>query len=303
MDNKREFIITQEDNNNRLDKFLSRQNKDLSRSYLQELIDNDNVLVNGNVVKKSYKLNTDDNVEVIIPKPAELTLEAQDIPLDIIYEDKDIIVINKQPDLVVHPAPGNEDGTLVNALLYHCNNLSGINGVIRPGIVHRLDKDTSGAMVIAKNDQSHLNLAEQFKERTTKKIYLTIVDGRLKYKKGKIDAAIGRDPKDRKKMAVTSKNSKKAISRFELLEKYEKHSLVKVKLETGRTHQIRLHMGYLGHPVVGDKLYGYNHNYLTVDRQMLHSHTLGFYHPTTEEWMEFEAPLLEDMEKVLERLR
>ncbi|WP_018250248.1 RluA family pseudouridine synthase [Orenia marismortui] len=303
MDNKREFIITQEDNNNRLDKFLSQQNKDLSRSYLQELIDDNNVLVNGNVVKKSYKLNTDDNVEVIIPKPAELTLEAQDIPLDIIYEDEDIIVINKQPDLVVHPAPGNEDGTLVNALLYHCNNLSGINGVIRPGIVHRLDKDTSGAIVVAKNDQSHLNLAEQFKERTTKKIYLTIVDGRLKYKKGKIDAAIGRDPKDRKKMAVTSKNSKKAISRFELLEKYEKHSLVKVKLETGRTHQIRLHMGYLGHPVIGDKLYGYNHNNLTVDRQMLHAHILGFYHPKTEEWMEFEAPLLEDMEKVLERFR
>ncbi len=302
MVDKREFIIDLAANNQRIDKFLSKHNQDLSRSYLQDLIEGEDVLVNGESVKKSYKLVTDDKVELILPQAQELEVKAEDIPLDIIYEDKDVVVINKQPNLVVHPAPGHEAGTLVNALLYHCDNLSGINGVIRPGIVHRLDKDTSGAMVVAKNDQAHLNLTEQFKERETKKLYLTLVEGRVKHKKGKIDAAIGRDINDRKKMAVTSKNSKKSISSFEVLERYDKHSLVKVKLETGRTHQIRLHMDYIGHPVVGDNLYGYNHNTIDVNRQMLHSHILGFYHPSSEKWMEFKAPLLADIEEAIKQL-
>ncbi|PRX33508.1 ribosomal large subunit pseudouridine synthase D [Orenia metallireducens] len=302
MKDKREFIIEADYSNKRVDKFLSKKNDDLSRSYLQELIDDDKVLVNGKAVKKSYKLSAGDKLELLVPEPEELEVKAENIPLDIIYEDDDIVVVNKQPDLVVHPAPGNEEGTLVNALLYHCDNLSGINGVIRPGIVHRLDKDTSGAMVVAKNDEAHLNLTEQFKERDTKKIYLTLVEGKVKYKKGKIDAAIGRDSKDRKKMAVTSKNSKKAVSGFKVLKRYQKHSLVEVNLETGRTHQIRLHMEYMGHPVVGDELYGYNQKTLDVKRQMLHSHLLGFYHPRTGEWVEFEAPLLEDMRQVLDTL-
>ncbi|WP_027340316.1 RluA family pseudouridine synthase [Halonatronum saccharophilum] len=299
---KRNFIIEELDKNFRIDKFLSKENEDLSRSYLQELIDSDKVKVNSKPVKKSYKLSVGDEVEVNLPKVEELELLAEDIPLDIIYEDNDIVVINKQPNLVVHPAPGHESGTLVNALLYHCDNLSGINGVIRPGIVHRLDKDTSGAIVVAKNDKAHLSLSEQFKERDTKKVYKAIVEGRVKYKKGKIDAAIGRDLRDRKKMAVTNKNSKKAISRFEVLEKYEKHSLVRVTLETGRTHQIRLHMDYMGHPVVGDELYGYSKATVDVSRQMLHAYILGFYHPSSGEWVEFEAPLLDDMEEMIKRL-
>ncbi len=298
-----EFTINNNQIKQRLDKFLSKESKNLSRSYVQELIKEGDILVNNKRIKKSYRLELGDKIEVNLPQPEELELLPEDIPLDIIYEDDDLVIVNKQPDLVVHPAPGHQSGTLVNALLYHCDNLSGINGVIRPGIVHRLDKDTSGAIVVAKNDRTHLSLADQFKERDTKKIYLTLVHGQVKYNKGKIDAAIGRDSHDRKKMAVTSKNSKKAISRFEVLERFDDYTLVKVKLETGRTHQIRLHMNYIGHPVVGDSLYGYKREGLNVKRQMLHSYILGFNHSKKDEWMEFKAPLLEDMESIIEKLR
>ncbi|GAB6100707.1 RluA family pseudouridine synthase [Halanaerocella petrolearia] len=302
MEDKKEFNIRNKGSKQRLDKFLANKNDNLSRSYIQELINSGQVLVNNEKVKKSYKLEVGDKIKLTIPEAEEVDLEPENISLNIIYKDKDLVVVNKQPDLVVHPAPGHTSGTLVNALLYHCDNLSGINGVIRPGIVHRLDKDTSGAIVVAKNDETHIDLSRQFKERETKKEYLALVQGRVKYNKGKIDAAIGRDPHNRKKMAVTSKNSKKAISYFEVIERYQNHTLVRVKLETGRTHQIRLHMNYMGHSVVGDETYGPT-SQLEVSRQMLHAKILGFYHPRTEEWKEFEAPLLEDMEEVLADLK
>ncbi|MFO7818802.1 MAG: RluA family pseudouridine synthase, partial [Halanaerobacter sp.] len=222
--------------------------------------------------------------------------------LNIIYEDGDLLVVNKQANLVVHPAPGHPDGTLVNALLYHCDNLAGISGVKRPGIVHRLDKNTTGALVVAKNDGAQKSLSKQFKERKTKKIYWALVQGHVKHKKAKIDAAIGRDPKDRKKMAVTSKNSKKAVSKFEVLDYYGDYTLVEVELITGRTHQIRVHFDYIGHPIVGDSLYGYNKSQLDIDRQLLHAKVLGFYHPQTEEWQEFEAELWDDMKEVVAKL-
>ncbi|GAB6138503.1 RluA family pseudouridine synthase [Halanaerobaculum tunisiense] len=302
MEEQHKFKVSSEASGQRVDKFLATQNDNLSRNYLQNLIKDGQVLVNDKQVKKSYQLETDDQIELTIPEAEEMDLEPEDIHLDILYEDQDLIVINKQPDLVVHPAPGHPNGTLVNALLYHCDNLSGINGVIRPGIVHRLDKDTSGSLVVAKNDETHRGLANQFKERETKKEYLALVQGQVKYNKGKIDAAIGRDPSDRKKMAVTSKNSKRAISHFEVQKRYQDHTLVKVRLETGRTHQIRLHMDYMSNAVVGDQLYGPTNSKLDVSRQMLHAHKLGFYHPRTEVWKEFKAPLLADMKETIANL-
>ncbi|SDC48253.1 MULTISPECIES: RluA family pseudouridine synthase [unclassified Candidatus Frackibacter] len=297
------FIINDDDVQQRLDKFLAGEVEDISRTYVQELIDQEEVTVNGSGTKSSYRLQLGDEVELNIPEPEKTELEPEEIPLNIIYEDEDIVVINKQADLVVHPAPGHESGTLVNALLYHCNNLSGISGEVRPGIVHRLDKDTTGVMVVAKNNQAHLNLSQQFKDRETEKRYLTLVEGNIKHNKGKIDAAIGRDPKDRKKMAVTSSNSKKAVTRFEILERFGDYTWVEVKLETGRTHQIRVHMSYLGNPIVGDETYGYRNSNLGAKRQLLHAYRLGFEHPTKNEWMEFEAELPQDMQGILESLR
>ena len=294
--------ITEEFVGQRVDKFLAKKLDEFSRSYIQKLIDEGNILINDSEIKKSEIVNVDDRIKVNIPPAEGVDLKAQDIPLDIIYEDKDLLVVNKQADLVVHPAPGHPDGTLVNALLYHCDNLAGISGVKRPGIVHRLDKDTTGALVAAKNDKTQQGLAQQFKKRKTEKIYWALVHGHLKHNKAKIDAAIGRDPKNRKKMTVTSKNSKKAISKYEVLDYYGDYSLVKVKLITGRTHQIRVHFDYLGHPIVGDELYGYNKSKLDVDRQLLHSRILGFYHPRTEQWEEFEAELSTDMQDVLTKL-
>lgn len=294
--------VTEEFVGQRVDKFLAKKLDEFSRSYIQKLIDEGNILINDSEIKKSEIVNVDDRIKVNIPPAEGVDLKAQDIPLDIIYEDKDLLVVNKQADLVVHPAPGHPDGTLVNALLYHCDNLAGISGVKRPGIVHRLDKDTTGALVAAKNDKTQQGLAQQFKKRKTEKIYWALVHGHLKHNKAKIDAAIGRDPKNRKKMTVTSKNSKKAISKYEVLDYYGDYSLVKVKLITGRTHQIRVHFDYLGHPIVGDELYGYNKSKLDVDRQLLHSRILGFYHPRTEQWEEFEAELSTDMQDVLTKL-
>lgn len=298
----REFEVLAGDENLRLDKYLADENEELSRSYIQQLIDESHVKVNGKAEKASYKLKDGDQILLEVPEPSELQVKAEQIPLDVLYEDEDIIVINKTWDMVVHPAPGNESGTLVNALLYHCENLSGINGVIRPGIVHRLDKDTSGVLVVAKSDLAHHALVDQFKERETNKIYIALVKGYLPYDKGTIDAPIGRDPKDRKKMAVVRDNSKQAVTRFEVLERFHDYTLVKIHLETGRTHQIRVHFHYLGYPVVGDEKYGYRES-LPVKRQLLHAQELSIIHPTTGQEMTFVAPLHDDMSETIAYLR
>jgi len=282
----------------RLDKFLAKKHEDFSRSYIQKLIDEEYVKVNNKNIKKSYILKQRDIVEVYEKENEKLDLEPYKIELNIIYEDENIIVINKPAGLLVHPSPHEKKKTLVNALLYYTDDLSGIGGVIRPGIVHRLDKNTSGAIVVAKDDKSHKNLSKQFKKRNTKKIYKAIVDGKFKYKDGKIDAPIGRDPSNRTRMAVTKKNSKRAVTYFEVLKKTENYSYVKLKIETGRTHQIRVHLAYLGYPIIGDQKYAETPvlkiNNSKVKRQMLHCSNLGFYHPIKGDWMEFEADLASD---------
>ncbi|MCK4259119.1 MAG: RluA family pseudouridine synthase [Halanaerobiales bacterium] len=298
----RDFEISLSDQNMRLDKYLAEVNEDLSRSYIRQLIDKNKIKVNGKVEKASYKLKSNDEVIIELPEPTELEAKPEPIPLDVIYEDEDIIVINKSWDMVVHPAYGNKDGTLVNGLLYHCENLSGINGVIRPGIVHRLDKDTSGVLIAAKTDVAHRSLTEQFKGRDVEKIYIVLVKGYLPYEKGTVDAPIGRDPKDRKKMAVVKENSKPAVTRFEVLERFRDYTWVKIHLETGRTHQIRVHFNYLGFPVVGDEKYGYREQ-LPVKRQMLHAYQLSIFHPVTNEKMTFTAPIYQDMLDIVEELR
>lgn len=298
----REFLVTADERKMRLDKYLSEVNEDLSRSYIQQLIDEDKVTVNGIEEKSRYKVNEGDEIVMKIPEATELKAKPEEISLDILYEDEHIIVINKTWDMVVHPAPGNESGTLVNALLYHCENLSGINGVIRPGIVHRLDKDTSGVLVAAKTDLAHRSLVSQFKGRSVEKVYLALLKGYLTYEKGTIDAPIGRDPRDRQKMAVVKENSKTAITHFEVEERFHDYTWVKVRLETGRTHQIRVHFNYIGNPVVGDDKYGHKEK-LLVERQMLHAYQLTIEHPKTGEQMKFTAPIHEDMQNILEYLR
>lgn len=288
----------------RLDKYLAKENADLSRSYIKNLIEENNVSINNSSVKASYKIRKNDIIKLIIPETRESSIEAVEMDLKIIYEDKDLIVVNKKADLVVHPVPGNWNNTLVNGLLAYTEELSGINGIKRPGIVHRLDKDTSGAIVVAKNDQSHRKLVQQFKNRETKKIYHAIVKGNLSHEKGVVDAPIGRNPKERKKMAVTKENSKKAVSEFKVLESYPAHTYLELKLLTGRTHQIRVHMSYLGHPILGDDKYGKRRSKdYGVKRQMLHAYILGFKHPISEKWMEFKADLPEDFIATLEKIK
>ena len=286
----------------RIDKFLAEKHKDFSRSYIQKLIDEGHVKVNNKSIKKSYKLKDGDEIKIYEKENEKLDLEPYKIDLDIIYEDKNIIVINKPAGLLVHPSPHEKKETLVNALLYYTDDLSGIGGVIRPGIVHRLDKNTSGAIVVAKDDKSHKNLVKQFKNRNTKKIYKALVKGNFKYKDGKIDAPIGRDPKNRTKMAVTKKNSKRAVTYFEVLKKKDDYAYLRLKLETGRTHQIRVHLAYLGYPIIGDQKYDKKVvteiNDIKINRHMLHCSNLGFYHPIKEEWMEFEADLASDFLKL-----
>lgn len=286
----------------RVDKFLSDQNNNLSRSYIKTLIDEGRVFVNDKLTRGSYKLKKGDTVELLIPSPVDMDLKATPMELDIIYEDEDLIVVNKPPGLVVHPAPGNRDNTLVNALLAYTDKLSGINGVKRPGIVHRIDKDTSGVLVIARNDNSHRQLVSQFKNRETMKIYRTLIKGKLPYERGKIDAPIGRNSRERKKMAVVQSNSKKAVTLFEVLEYLGDYTYVEVKLETGRTHQIRVHFSYLGYPILGDEKYGRSSNKLGVERQLLHAYKLGLNHPSTNKWMEFTAAIPADFESILNKL-
>ncbi|MCC3144760.1 RluA family pseudouridine synthase [Halanaerobium sp. Z-7514] len=286
----------------RIDKYLAAQFEDLSRNYIQKLIETAKIKVNHDSVQNSYLIKEADEIKVIIDQPEKSSIKPVEIELEIVYEDQDIIIINKDADMVVHPAPGHYDDTIVNALLAYTDDLSAINGVKRPGIVHRLDKDTSGLLLVAKNDKSHKELSRQFKKREVDKYYTALLKGVLPYKKGKIDAPIGRHPKQRKKMAVRKRKSKKAVSRFKILESFKNHTLVEVKIETGRTHQIRVHFAYLGYPVVGDQKYGSKNN-LGAKRQLLHAKKLAFKHPGTGERVEFEAELKSDFKEILTELR
>lgn len=296
MENIKEVITVQAnetDKGKRIDKFISEVIDEATRSYIQKIIDSGLVEIqNKKVTKNGNKLKGNEVITIKLPEPENLDLVPEDIPLDIVYEDKDIVVINKGPDMVVHPAYGNYSGTLVNALLHHIKDLSTINGVIRPGIVHRLDKDTSGIIVVAKNNPSHLALAEMFKEKTLEKTYVCIVKGILKEKEGRIETLIGRDSRDRKKMAVVRENGRIAISNYKVLDESKNHSLVEVKIETGRTHQIRVHMKSLNHPILGDATYGSPSD--KAKRQMLHAYSLKFNHPIDNHEMKIMAPLPED---------
>ena len=296
-----EFEFQIEQKSGRVDKYLTTELDTMSRSKVQNLIADGYVIVNGETIKANYKLETGDKVEVFVPEPEAVDVEAEDIPLDIIYEDKDIVLVNKAQGMVVHPGAGNPNGTLVNALLFHIKDLSGTNGEIRPGIVHRLDKDTSGILMVAKNDEAHVNLSEQLQNRTVKRKYWALVHGVLPHEHGTINAPIGRDPKDRQKFTVI-KGGKEAISHFRVLERIQKFSLMEVSLETGRTHQIRVHLNYIDHPVAGDKIYGPKKS-LEGNGQFLHARMLEFTHPRTGETMSFEAELPALFEETLDRLR
>lgn len=296
------IIVAEEMDGERLDAFAAEQVEQLSRSVVKSLINDGQVLVNGARQKASYHVREGDEISIEIPQPQVLELLPRDIPLEIIYQDEDLAVINKPKGLVVHPAHGNWDYTLVNALLYHIKDLSGINGQIRPGIVHRLDKDTSGVMVVAKNDAAHRSLATQIKDHSIKREYIALVHGTIKENLGTIDAPIGRSKTDRKKMAVVA-DGRPAVSKYQVLERYHNYSLVKVELLTGRTHQIRVHFAYIKHPVVGDPLYGSGKKHFNLDSQALHARLLGFIHPRTGNYLEFTSPLPEYLQEILVSLR
>lgn len=289
--------------NMRLDIYIAQKNDKLSRSMIQKLIEDGEILVNGQTKKISYKVHTGDEIEINIPEPKETNIKPQNIPVEVIYEDSDIIVVNKPKGMVVHPANGNPDGTLVNAVLALCkDNLSGIGGEIRPGIVHRLDKDTSGLLIIAKNDLAHKNISEQIKNRQVKKIYIALVKGNVAEDEATIDMPIGRSAKDRKKMAVR-KDGKTAITHFKVLKRYNKYTLLEIKIDTGRTHQIRVHMAEIGHPVVGDMVYSSGKNEFGIEGQMLHAKSLDFRHPVTGKEMHLEADLPQYFVDVLNKLQ
>lgn len=286
-------ILLCEQDGVRLDKLIAEASVGLSRSAAVSLIENKGVTVNKQTVtEKKQKIKAGDRVEVIIPDPVPYEAKAENIPLDIIYEDNDLLVVNKPKGMVVHPAAGNYEGTLVNALLYHCgNSLSGINGVMRPGIVHRIDKDTSGLLMVAKNDNAHASLAAQIKEHSFTREYEAVVFGNLKDDTGTVDAPIGRNPNDRKKMCVTERNSKNAVTHYRVICRYKGYTHIRCQLETGRTHQIRVHMAYLGHPVAGDPVYGVKHEKVDFNGQCLHAKKIGFVHPATGKYMEFDSDL------------
>lgn len=299
------FLIDEETQSTRIDLVLSLLLPETSRSFIVKLLEGGNLMVNGmTCTSKKYKVQAGDQVEITIPEPEILKIEAENIPLDIVYEDDDVLIVNKPKGMVVHPAAGNYTGTLVNAIMYHCGDrLSSINGVIRPGIVHRIDKDTSGLLMIAKNDKAHESLSAQLAEHSITRRYVALVHHNFAADEGTVDAAIGRDPKNRLRMAVTGENSKNAVTHWKVLERFGKYTLIEARLETGRTHQIRVHMAYYNHPLVGDLVYGPKKQVLTEDGQMLHAKILGFVHPSTGEYMEFEQPLPESFEKILEKLR
>ena len=298
-------IVTSEDARKRIDIYVAQAFDDITRSQAQMLIEEGNLLVNGKCVKVSYKLKEDDIIDLNIPMPKESQILPQDIALNIVYEDDDIIIVDKPKGMVVHPGNGNFDGTMVNSLMYsHANKLSGINGVLRPGIVHRIDKDTSGLLVVAKNDIAHKTLTDKFKIHDITREYIALVNGILDKDKLRINLPIGRDPKDRIKMAVTTKNSKEAITNIEIIKKYSKsnYTLIKAVLETGRTHQIRVHMSYIGHPLVGDEVYGKSKNNLGITGHLLHAKTLGFVHPVKGQYIEFNKDIPDEFQNILNRL-
>lgn len=297
------FFIIQEDQQMRLDKYLSEQFPEQTRSYLQKLIKEGQVLVNGKLVKSGFQLSKGDEVSVNIQEPKELDVEPQKMDLDIVYEDEDVILINKPKGMVVHPAPGHTTDTLVNGLLYHCkDNLSGINGVARPGIVHRIDRDTTGILIVCKNDLSHNSIAAQLKEHSINRRYRALVHGNLKTDEGTVEGPIGRHPVDRKKMAINERNGKPAVTHYKVLERFGNYTFIECVLETGRTHQIRVHMSSIGHPLVGDEVYGPVKCPFKLQGQCLHAMVLGFVHPRTEEYMEFSAELPEYFESLLRKL-
>lgn len=298
----KKIIVNELNISERLDSYIANKVETLTRTAVKRLIENGNITVNGVLQKISYKVHHDDIIEIDEPKVKEINIQAQDIPIEVIYEDSDIIVVNKPKGLVVHPANGNWDGTLVNAIMAICkDSLSGIGGEIRPGIVHRLDKDTSGLLIIAKNDKSHINLSEQIKNREVKKIYYALVRGIVPENEATINMPIGRSSKDRKKMAVI-KDGKEAITHFRVLERYNKYTLLEVKIDTGRTHQIRVHLSQIGYPVVGDETYSNGKNEFGVHGQLLHAKSLDFKHPVTNEEIHLEADLPEEFKQVLVKL-
>lgn len=290
------------DAGSRLDKVIAAYNQGTSRTTIQQWIKDGHVKVNDQAVKASYKVEENDVIRVSVPDPVNTAVLPENIPLNIVYEDHDVIVVDKPTGMIVHPSAGVYSGTLVNALLYHCHDLSGINGVMRPGIVHRIDKDTSGLLMVAKNDQAHQSLARQLEAHTVIRRYVALVHGVINHNKGRIEAPIGRDQDDRQKMAVTAHNSKKAVTNFRVLERFNDMTLVECRLETGRTHQIRVHMQYIGHPVYGDPKYGW-HNDDTSHGQYLHARVLGFVHPVTGENLYFESPLPDWFTEKIDELR
>ncbi len=299
--NKIKLVVDNLEEEIRIDKYLSENEElDFTRSKIQKLIDEGNILVNNKIVKNSYKLQSNDEI-TIDDKEQALEIKAEDIPIDIIYEDDDVIVVNKKSGMVVHPAPGNYSGTLVNALMHKSSSLSKVNGKFRPGIVHRIDKDTSGLLIVAKNDRAHAILSEELKNKNVKRKYIALVDGIINHDTGSIDAPIGRDANDRKKMCVTSINSKNAVTHFRVLDRYKNTTLIECSLDTGRTHQIRVHMKYINHPVVNDPVYGKNtHGNFG---QMLHAKEIEFIHPTTKELMHFECDVPEEFKQILEQYK
>jgi 23S rRNA pseudouridine1911/1915/1917 synthase len=298
------FTIETDDVNKRVDVFLNEEMEDISRSALQKNIEKGNITVNGEKISKNYKLRIGDIVEAELPPPENIDIVPEDIPLDIMYEDDDLIVINKPQNMVVHPAPGHYTGTLVNALMFHCgDNLSGINGVLRPGIVHRIDKDTSGVLVIAKSDLAHKGLSEQLAEHSMKRVYNAIVYNSFSEESGTVDRNIDRSKNDRKKMAVVMQGGRNAVTHYKVIEKLGKYTLVELQLETGRTHQIRVHMSYIGHPLLGDPVYGPKKCPFNLNGQVLHAKVLGFIHPRTGEYMEFNSELPDYFSSLIERLK
>lgn len=296
-------MIVDEEAEGRIDAYLAEELDEVSRSYIQRLIKKEYITVNGSNIKAKYKICEGDKIEIRLPKPKKLEVLPEDIDIDIVYEDKDLAVVNKPRGMVVHPAPGNYSGTLVNALLYHLKSLSSINGIIRPGIVHRIDKDTTGLLMVAKNNFSHMGLSEQLKEHSINRRYWALVNGNIREDSGTINAPIGRHPVDRKKMAVVHRNSRDAITHFKVLERFGDYTLIEAKLETGRTHQIRVHMSHISHPVVGDPVYGRKNEKYNLKGQLLHAKIIGFIHPRNEEYMEFDSELPNDFMRILNILR
>ncbi|MBK5513942.1 RluA family pseudouridine synthase [Bacillus sp. TH11] len=297
-----QVTVAEEQKSERIDKFVAEINSEWSRSQVQQWIKDAVVTVNGKSVKGNYKVKGNDEITVTIPEPEELDIQPEEMNLDIYYEDADVLVVNKPSGMVVHPAPGHVSGTLVNGLMAHCQDLSGINGVMRPGIVHRIDKDTSGLLMVAKNDMAHEKLVQQLVDKTVTRKYQAVVHGVIPHDFGTIDAPIGRDKKERQSMTVTDSNSKNAVTHFRVIERFTAFTLVECQLETGRTHQIRVHMKYIGFPLAGDPKYGPKKT-LKLDGQALHAGLLGFVHPRTNEYMEFEAPVPEEFEEALNVLR